>query len=180
VTTELKKVCPEVPCYLADGIQKARAAGRTYKGRRVSHSLAYIIGSEVLLGIGEEEVILEQELNDLNIQRSLIDSRERAICEQLRAVKTENRAKEDEAFRKHQEIEKLASMIVEKYPAITLFKKTEEIGYIAAAFPDKLTKGKLAAVFAGGYEDESEPSHEEALSIAKDLLYPGFRGGGEQ
>lgn len=172
MTPELKKVCPQVPCYLADGIQKARAAGRTYKGRHVSHSLAYIIGSEVLLGIGEEEV-LEEKLNDLQVQRALIDSQERAILEQQKLSKKESKAKEDETLRKHQEIEKLASMIVEKYRAITLFKKTEEIGYIAAAFPDKLTKGKLAAVFAGGYEDESEPSYEEALSIAKDLLYPG-------
>jgi hypothetical protein len=172
MTTKLKKICPEVPCYLADGIQKARAAGRMYKGRRVSHSLAFVVGAEILLDIGKEEEVLEQELNDLNIERSLIDSKERAICEQLKAVKTENRAKEEEALRKHQEIEKLAHMIVDKFVEITLFKKNEEIGYIAAAFPDKLTREKLAAIFAGGYEEDT-PSYEKALEIAKGLLYPG-------
>jgi hypothetical protein len=167
-----RKICIEVPWDLADGIKKARDTGKRYKGDLFSYPLAFKIGAIALLDIGDEEETLLQEKNDLEVHKGLLDSQLRIVYEQLESCITKKKAKEDEILRMRQDIERLAHIIVDRYTAIKLFKKTDEIGYIAAAFPDKLTKEKLATVFAGEYEDENVPSYEEALKIAESLLYP--------
>lgn len=168
MTTQSKKICPQVPWDLADGIQKARDSGKRYKGNLYSYSLAFKIGAMILLDIADEENILLQKKNDITIQRSFLDSQERIIDDQLEAIRTKQKAEKEENLRKQEEIERLAAMIRSKYRKITVHKKTENIGYIINAFQGKLTRDKVAALFVKG----EEPSLETALKLAKELLYP--------
>lgn len=170
MTAKSKKICPVVPLDLADGIQKARDAGKRYKGDLFSYSMAFKIGAMVLLDITDEEDILLQQKNDINIQRSLLDSRERIIDDRLMAIKTEQKAAKEENLRQQEEIEKLANMIISDHEKITLFKETKRIDYIVTAFPNKLTRDKVAAMFFG----KEKPSFDTALKLAKEALYPNL------
>jgi hypothetical protein len=168
MTAKSKKICPVVPLGLADGIQKARDAGKRFKGDLYSYSMAFEIGAMVLLDIADGEEILLQKKNDIQIQRSLLDSQEKIIDDQLKAIKTEQKAEKEEFLQKQEEIKKLAHMIISNYEKITVFKKTEHIGYIVTAFPGKLTRDKVAALFV----EKEKPPLETALKLAKEALYP--------
>ncbi len=168
MTAKSKKICPVVSWDLADGIQKARDAGKRYKGNLFSYSLAFEVGARVLLDIADEEDILLQQKSDINVQRSLLDSRERIIDDQLKAKKTEKKAEKEEILRKQEDVKRLADMIIDKHQKITIFKKTQHIDYIVNAFSDKLTRDKVAAMFVGN----EKPSRETALKLATEALYP--------
>jgi hypothetical protein len=173
IREDLTKVTLEVPTYLVEAIRDARKAKKRYKGALYSNPLCFIIGAKVLSGLGEEEEeFLDQKLSDIQIQRALLDSEERMLLEQKKVNKAESQVKEAEISKRQQDIERLASMIVDKYKKITLNGRKENIGFIVAAFPDKLTKDKVAAVFAGKFNEETVPTYEMALKIAADLLYP--------
>jgi hypothetical protein len=168
MTIKSKKICPVVPLDLADGIQKARDAGKRYNGDLFSYSLAFKVGAMVLLDLSDGEEILLQKKNDIMIQRNLLDSQEKIINDRLTAIKTEQKAEKEGFLQKQEEIKKVAHMIISDHEKITLFQKTEHISYIATAFPGKLTRDKVAALFV----EKEKPSLETALKLAKEALYP--------
>lgn len=167
------KVTLDAPSYLVEAIQDGRKANKRFKGDLFSNPLCFTIGAKILLGLGEEEdEILDQRLSDIQIQRALLDSQERMILEQKKVNKVVSQVKEAEINKRQQEIEKAASLIFDKYKKITLHGRKEEIGFILKAFPGRINKQKLEAVFAGKYKEINVPSYEDALKIAADFLYP--------
>lgn len=171
---QLKKIGFDASKNLVDGIQAGRLAGKRYKDKKFSNRLAFEIGAKVLLGIDdeEEEEVLDQRLADLEIQQSLIDNQKKLLLEKKEKRQAQKKKKEEEVLKSQQEIESLAAKINEYWEPITVFKQKECIGFILNAFPDRLAREKVSAVFP----DEAAapvPTYEEALHIATNLLRSG-------
>lgn len=171
---QIRKIGFEASSNLVDALQAARKAGRRYKDKGFSNRLAYEIGVKVLLEIEDEEEdeVLDQRLTDLDIQQSLIDNQRKLLIEKKEKRQAQKKKKKEEVLKSQQEIESLATKIIEQWESITVFKQKECIGFILNAFPGRLSRKNISAVFP----DEaaaSVPTYEEALRIATDLLRSG-------
>jgi hypothetical protein len=158
-----------IPKNLRDSIQSAKNEGRRYCGRQFSNGLAFELGAKVLLGIAEnEEDILKQKLDDLEIHQNSISSQRHLIREQLERLEANNEFIRAKNIKEKQDVELLASKIVDSWDSIVLYKDQKKIDFLVLHFEGKLIRDKVAAIFPSTYEQA--PTYEEAFHIASDLL----------
>ena len=107
---------------LHNSLQLARKEKRRYNGRQFSNSLAFELDAQILLGIAEnEEDILKQKLENLEIQQNSINSQTHLINEQLERLKAKNEYSQAKNIKERQNIELLASKIVDSWDFIVLY-----------------------------------------------------------
>lgn len=170
---ELKKIAYDAPKSLVDAIQKARKAGKRYKGEVISNRLIYEIGARVYLGIGDEtEEVLRHKIEEIEVQENIMRSQKQLLTEELERFEAEKKVKEAEVLKNQQDIETLSLKIIEYWERITSFKQKEYIGFIINLFPEKLTKETVSAIFPNRPSDA--PTNEEAFKIATELLNGGL------
>lgn len=164
-----------LPKSLYDAIQLARTEKRRYNGRQFSNGLAFELGAQILLGIAEnEEDILKQKLEDLEIHQTSINHQIHLINEQLERLEVKKKSIRAKDLKERQEVELLASKIVNSWDSIVLYKDKKNIDFIVRHFEGKLTRDKVAAIFPSIYEPA--PTYETAFQIASDFL--GYEGDG--
>ncbi len=137
-----------IPKNLRDAIQNARNEGRRYNGRQFSNGLAFELGTQILLGVAEnEEDILKQKLEDLDIQHNSINSQTHLIREQLEGLKARNELIEAKVIEEKADVELLAAKIRDLWDPIVLYKDRKNIDFIVRCFEGKLTREKIHISF---------------------------------
>jgi hypothetical protein len=154
---------------LHDAIQNGRRDKKRYDGRLFSNGLAFELGADILLGVAEnEEDVLKQKLEDIEIHQNSINSQRYIIREQLEKFEAKKKSIQDQGIKERQDVELLASKIIDLWDSIVLYKNTKNIDFIVRHFEGKLIWDKVASMFPLKYEPA--PSSETAFQIAASLL----------
>lgn len=154
---------------LHQGILAARKAGRRYGGRLISCTLAFELGAKILLDMEDkEEEKIQQDIEELATQETLIAQKKRLRLEQLQLMQASKTAKLEQAAEQNDNVQKLANRIRDIWDNVTLMNKRTMIGSLVDIDRTRLTRPKLDAIFPT--RPAQKPSHEVAIKIAYELL----------
>lgn len=157
---------------LIEAFRIAKKEGRRYlNNKRFSNRLAYEIGIKMLLGYNEEEEeeVFNQALEEIQIQKSLLDLKEKHALEGREKARARKQKETEELQKIDETAQSLAARLKQDWKAIKVLRKSEHIGFIATNFEKfGVTKASLEKVFAA--HGKEAPEDAELLIIASDLI----------
>lgn len=154
---------------LHQAVLAARKSGRRYGGKLISCTMAFELGAKILLGLEEnEEERLQQDIEELSSQESLISQKKKLRLEQLKMMQASKAAKIEQAAEQNDNVQKLASRILEIWDRVTQLNQRTLIGSLLDIDRVHLTRQKLETIFPK--KATPKPSEEVAIRIAFELL----------
>lgn len=147
----------------------ARRAGKRYQGKLVSCTMAFEMGAKFLLDdIDDDEDRIQQDIEDISTQESMLAQQKKLKLDQLHAVQVGKAAKMDQAAQQNDNVQKLADRILAIWDNVTIYNKRAMIGSLINIDKIHLTRPKLEAVFPK--IPTPKPSLEVVIKIAYELL----------